>query len=235
MKIFAISDIHGDIKYIEQASELIAKAELVIISGDISRSGKILSAERVLDSIEKYNRNILAVHGNWDRSEVIDLLEEKGYSIHNTGRIIKGTGFFGVGGSTPTPMKTASEYSEDEILDFLKTGYQSVKKAGTVVLVSHTPPLNTRDRTFLGLRGGSQAIRDFIVEHGVSLCLCGHIHEANGTAQLEKCAVVNPGSLKKGKYCLIEIFKDGHAEIQHGKLKRPFFRKLFKYAGDARR
>jgi uncharacterized protein len=229
MKIFAIADLHGDGKYIDLAADLIRKADLVVISGDISRSGKIVSAERMIESIEKYNKNILAVHGNWDRSEVLDLIEEKGYGIHNSGRTIKGIGFFGVGGSNPTPMKTSSEYSEDEILDFLKAGYLSVKKANTTVLVSHTPPFNTRDRTFLGLHGGSQAVRDFIVEHGISLCLCGHIHEANGTAQLEKCTVVNPGSFKKGKYCLIEMAKDGQPEVQHGKIKRPVFSRIFKH------
>ncbi len=220
MKIFALSDIHGDTKYIARSGELIRSADVVAIAGDISRSGKIDGARRVLEAIEVFNKNIVAVHGNWDRAEVIDLLEERGYCLHGTGRIINGIGFFGAGGSTPTPMKTASEYSEEEILDFMKSGYKAVKEARATVLISHTPPLNTRDRTFLGLRAGSQAVRDFIEERGVALCLCGHIHEARGTDWIGQSMVVNPGTFKKGRYAMITITKKQSMEAEHGKIKR---------------
>ncbi|HOO71360.1 MAG TPA: metallophosphoesterase family protein [Spirochaetota bacterium] len=228
MKIFAISDLHGDYKYLCYAQEKIKDADLVTISGDISRSGKIDSAQKIIEYIEKLNRNILAVHGNWDRAEVLDLLEEKGYSIHASGRVIGEFGFFGVGGSNPTPMKTSSEYSEDEILDFLKQGFQSVKTAKKIILVSHTPPLNTRDRTFLGLRGGSQVIRDFITDHGIYLCLCGHIHEAKGTARLNSCTVVNPGSFKKGKYSIVTFSGEFPVMVDQGKIKRPILHRFTK-------
>ena len=225
MKIFAISDIHGEIKFIPHVADQIKQADLITISGDISRSSTTESAEIVLGALKKYNVPILAVHGNWDRADVIDLLDEKEFNLHSCGKIINNIGFFGAGGSNPTPMKTPSEYSEEEILDFLNTGYQSIKDAETIVLLSHTPPHHTVDRTFLGLRGGSNVVRDFIETHRVDLCLCGHIHEARGSTQIGSCTIVNPGSFKKGRYCTIEIGQNKPLSVLHGKAKRRFFSK----------
>lgn len=81
-----------------------------------------------------------AVHGNWDRGEVADFLVEKGYSLHGDSRILEGVGFFGVGGSSPTPFHTATEYTEDEIGQILQMGYGQVQEASPVVLISHAPP-----------------------------------------------------------------------------------------------
>lgn len=220
MKILAISDIHGEPRFIDEASGLINDADLIAICGDISHTGKVDSVELILGEIEKINRSIIAVHGNWDRPEIHDLLRERGYSLHGSGKVIKGLGFFGVGGSTPTPMKTPSEFSEEEILDFLKSGYQAIKDIETRILLSHTPPHHTRDKTFLGLRGGSHSVKDFIKEHEIDLCLCGHIHEASGTEQINNCIVVNPGSFKKGKYCTVDISDNGPIFVEHGRLKK---------------
>ena len=55
-----------------------------------------------------------------------------------------------------------------------------MRVASRIVLISHAPPRGIRDRSFLGLRGGSHSVKAFLEEHPVSLCLCGHIHEAAG-------------------------------------------------------
>jgi uncharacterized protein len=205
MKIFAISDIHNERSHFEAASELIASSDLVVVSGDLTNRGDRKSAEEILSSIVKYNTSILAVHGNWDRLEVAALLEDRGYSLHGRGRVIQGIGFFGVGGSSETPFKTACEYSEDEIRDFMAAGYRDLSGAEKTVLVSHAPPRNIRDKTFLGLHGGSISVSEFIKENHIDLCLAGHIHEAHGTERLNGCMVVNSGSFRKGRYSLINI------------------------------
>ena len=99
MKLFAISDIHGATKPIDKAAALIREADWVVISGDITRAKTRTEAADVIACLEQYSTRILAVHGNWDRLEVKDFLEEKGYSLHGKGRIIGGIGFFGMGGS----------------------------------------------------------------------------------------------------------------------------------------
>jgi uncharacterized protein len=205
MKIFVIGDLHGERKYIGAAAGLIGSADLVALCGDIAKSGDRASAETVLSEIEQHSKKIVAVHGNWDRDEVRILLESRGYSLHGRGRIINGVGFFGVGGSSQTPMNTASEYTEDEIRDFLSDGFSAVAGAGKKVLVTHAPPRHVRDRTFLGLRGGSKAVREFLDGTRIDLCLAGHIHEAYGSEMLNDCLVVNSGSFKKGRYSCIDL------------------------------
>ncbi len=205
MKIFAISDIHGSIKAIDLTAGLIKNSDIIIISGDITKNGSKSEAAKVLGRIEIHNKNILAVHGNIDKIEVKELLEEKGYSIHGTCRAINGIAFFGVGGSSPTPMKTPTEYSEEKIMEFLDDGYKQVNGEYITVLVSHTPPRGTRDRTYIGLRGGSKSVKKFLKTNHIDLCLTGHIHEACGVENLGKGIVANSGCFKKGRYLSIEI------------------------------
>ena len=208
MKLFAISDIHGATKPIDKAAALIREADWVVISGDITRAKTRTEAADVIACLEQYSTRILAVHGNWDRLEVKDFLEEKGYSLHGKGLIIDGIGFFGMGGSSPTPLKTATEYTEKEIALTLQAGYEQVRGASPIVLISHVPPRGVRDRSFLGLRGGSHSVKAFLETNPVNLCLCGHIHEAAGIERFCSTLVANSGSFKKGHYLSIEIGRD---------------------------
>jgi uncharacterized protein len=208
MKLFAISDIHGATKPIDEAAPLIREADWVVIAGDITRTKTRAEAAEVIACLEQYSTHILAVHGNWDKLEVKDFLEEEGYCLHEEGRLLDGIGFFGIGGSSPTPLNTATEYTEKEIALALLAGYEQVHEASQIVLISHVPPRGVRDRSFLGLRGGSHSVRAFLEEHPVNLCLCGHIHEAAGIERFHRTLVANCGSFKKGCYLSIEIGSD---------------------------
>jgi putative phosphoesterase len=206
MKLFAISDIHGATKPIEKAATLIREADWVVIAGDLTSARTRAEATDVIACVEQYSTRILAIHGNWDRLEVKDFLEEKGYSLHGKGRVLDGIGFFGLGGSSPTPIHTASEYTEKEIALILQTGYQQVQDASQTVMISHVPPRGVRDRSFIfGLRGGSHSVKAFLEVNPVTLCLCGHIHEAAGIERFCDTLVANSGSFKKGHYLTIEI------------------------------
>ena len=221
MKLFAISDIHGATKPIEKAAPLIRESDLVVIAGDITHTRTRAEAADVIACIEQFSNRILAVHGNWDKIEVNDFLKEKGYSLHGKGRMLEGIGFFGLGGSSPTPIKTATIYTEEEIAFTLRAGHEQVKDASQVVLISHVPPRGVRDRSFIGLRGGSRSVRAFLEMHPVSLCLCGHIHEASGIERFQNTLVANSGSFKKGRYVSIEInptpvAKPGRVDYQSG-------------------
>jgi len=218
MKLFAISDIHSHLNSFSAVTKIMKDSDIIVISGDLTRKGSRVEAIRVLNCIEPYNRNILAVHGNKDKFGVITLLEEKGYNIHNEGRIINDIGFFGVGGSSPTPMNTPTEYSEEVIMEFLQKGYASIKDARKTILISHTPPRGIRDKTFLLLRGGSKSIKKFLIKNSIDLCLSGHIHEASGIEYHNIGIVANPGSFSRGKYLSVEI--NTHINIHHGKIKK---------------
>ena len=205
MKIFAISDIHGEKKYFDAGAGLIQSADLVIVAGDLTNRGDRKSAGDILSRIEGYTDRIVAVHGNWDPDPVADLLRERGYSLHGRGRIIGGTGFFGVGGSNKTPMHMPSEYTDDELWKFLEAGYGEVRSAEKIVLISHAPPRKVRDKTFFGIHAGSSSISEFIQRNRVDLCITGHIHEAFGEEYLNGCIVVNSGSFRKGRYSTIDM------------------------------
>jgi Icc-related predicted phosphoesterase len=177
-----------------------------VIAGDLTSARTRAEATDVIACVEQYSTRILAIHGNWDRLEVKDFLEEKGYSLHGKGRVQDGIGFFGLGGSSPTPIHTASEYTEKEIALILQTGYQQAQDASQTVMVSHVPPRGVRDRSFIfGLRGGSHSVKAFLEVNPVTLCLCGHIHEAAGIERFCDTLVANSGSFKKGHYLTIEI------------------------------
>lgn len=207
MRICALSDIHGAWKKLHYIGQDLEAADMVVIAGDLTRHGLRKEAMEVFSTIEQYNPHILAVHGNWDRLEVQDLIDEKKYGLHGRGAIIGGIGFFGVGGSNRTPVRTPSEYNEEELYEIVQSGYRLVEHAPVKVLVSHSPPRGVRDTTFLKLHGGSTSIRDFLQESPVNICHCGHIHEACGNELLGDTMVVNSGSLRSGMY--YNIFIDG--------------------------
>ena len=217
MKIFIISDMHGDTRFIDAAGKLMKKSDAVIICGDISKGSRRKSAETVLNGIEKYNKNILAVHGNWDGPEVLELIQESNYSVHADGKIINGVGFFGTGGSSSNPVRTPTEYLDDELFEFLETGYKKISAAEKKIMITHMPAFGMRDRTFLAQKVGSSRIKDFIEHYKTDLIISGHIHEARGIENTKSGIAVNPGSFKKGYYMLADI--NDKIEITHDKLK----------------
>lgn len=219
MKIFAIADLHGTQWPIDVVKDQICESDIVIIAGDITKKGTREEAKQIVDKISQYNENMLCVHGNMDRTEVMEFLVEKGYSLHGRGGPVTNVGFFGVGGSNKTPMKTRTEYTEDEIWDILASGYEKIKDAETIVLVSHVPPRGLRDRTFFWKRVGSTSVMKFIEEKRINICLSGHIHEAGGYEYFNNTLVVNTGSFRTGKYASLDI--GDTIFIKMGRVKKP--------------
>jgi len=205
MKIIALSDLHGNLDRLDAIADELRAADLLLVSGDITKSGSADEAAGIIRTLQEYNAALLAVHGNRDFPEVATALDEAGVGLHARGTIVNGIGFFGAGGGRTTRFHTACEYSEGEILEFLQRGFAAVAGARRVVLLSHTPPKGVRDRMFLGFRAGSAVVRDFISGNRVDLCVCGHIHEARGTERLIDTLVANAGSFRNGWYARIEL------------------------------
>ena len=55
----------------------LAEAEGVIVTGDMTVTGGVPAARRVLDALSAYNPRILAQIGNMDRAEITDWLDRK--------------------------------------------------------------------------------------------------------------------------------------------------------------
>ncbi|MDL1962936.1 MAG: metallophosphoesterase [Deltaproteobacteria bacterium] len=207
MKFISFGDIH---EYAENVQKIdgITDADFLVITGDLTNVGGIKKAKDIIDFISHYNPNIYAQIGNMDLEEVNNYFDEIGINLHGKGIIIEDVGIFGVGGSNHTPFNTPSEYSEEQLEEFIYKGYESVKNLPIKILVSHTPPYNTvMDIVGDGIHAGSTAVRKFIEEYQPQLCLTGHIHEAIGKDKIGSTIIVNPGMLSNGGYT--EIVKKG--------------------------
>ncbi len=218
MIIFAISDLHGAAEKLEMVENRISSADLVVVAGDLTKHHTVDEAMQQLDIISSYNSRIVAVHGNWDNPQVREELQNRDICIHADGKTIDDIGFFGVGGSSPTPMNTPSEYSEKQIATWLKKGFDKIQHTSRKILVTHSPPRGIRDRTFFGMHVGSKAIRDFLESTIIDLCICGHIHEAHGTEQFHHTKVVNTGAIKNGRYCT--IYAGTNFTVEHSAIRK---------------
>ncbi len=203
MLILAFGDIHMDTKAIERIPEL-EQADFVVLTGDLTVVGGRREARQVLDAVAARNPHLFAQIGNMDRKDVDDMLTEQGINLNGRSVVLDGVGLFGLGGSTPTPFGTPSEFSEEEMAGRLEQAYEAVKEARRKILFSHTPPIRTRlDRVRSGLHAGSRAVRDFLERTECDACICGHIHEAAGIDRVGSCTVINPGMIGWGGYARI--------------------------------
>lgn len=208
MRIIAFGDVHMELGALEFIPD-VGKADLLIITGDLTNFGGRPEAGRIIDRVRAINQNLLALPGNLDQGEVGNYLTENKLNLHGKGRLVNGIGIFGLGGSNPTPFKTPTEYGEKELADFLLAGYEQVRESGRLIMVSHAPPYNTTtDQLSNGSHVGSSAVRRFIEEHQPEICLTGHIHEARGTDQLGPTRIFNPGMIKDGGWIEIIVEED---------------------------
>jgi len=210
LKILAVSDIHERLEFLGQLADTIASAHWVLLLGDLTRFGHADQAARMLDAFRRINPHVLAIPGNVDHPDVLDLLENEGISLHGRHRTLGEAGLAGLGASAPTPFATPFELSEEEIYFQLDAPLRAIAGCKFRLMISHTPPRGTRvDRTRLGLHAGSRSVRRLIEEHGPDLLLCGHIHEAAGEDTMGNTRILNPGPFVRGGYAWVEISAAG--------------------------
>ena len=222
----AFGDLHDDISRLEEIPELEGAAG-VIVTGDITMVGGIRQARRALEPIAKRVPLLLAQIGNMDMREVNGWLDEQGWNLHARARKLHpGVLALGVGGSNVTPFNTPSEFSEQQLADWMEQAYAEAKRitaAATnpadssplIVLVAHTPPHATAcDRLRSGAPAGSTAVRAFIEKYQPDICLCGHIHESRAQDRIGKTEIFNPGTLSTGGYAVLRLLeKQGKREL----------------------
>jgi uncharacterized protein len=197
-RILVLSDIHEDLEGIAAMAAPLQQADTVILAGDLTRNGDATAIARVVDAVRQHAPNVIAVHGNCDQASAARWLDDAGISVHRRCKTVGGISYFGVGGSNPTPMHTASEYSEAQLATYLedaRTALESDPAGATVRLaVVHPPPHDTKlDRMFLGLHVGSASVRGFIDRVQPDVLVCGHIHESRGVTRVGRTLCVNPG------------------------------------------
>jgi len=214
VRIVAITDLHGDTTQMPQLGDELAKADLVLVTGDLTNFGGRREAVGALGAVREHNDRVLAVYGNCDRPGVADYLVEEGVSLHARNVERDGVVLLGLGGSLPAPLGTPREHSEDELATFLAEASRGADPSLPWVLVCHQPPVDTAlDRVRDGRHVGSRSVRAFIEEHEPLICFCGHIHEADGIDCLGATKLVNPGPLRHGGYARA-VIGDGLEELE---------------------
>lgn len=204
MLIVAFGDVHMQP---DRAAEIpeVRKADCVVVTGDLTIRGGEKEIRRALEPILGLGPRVYAQIGNMDTDRAHAWLCEKGINLHGRGVRLGQVGLFGVGGSTPTPFGTPSEFGEDQIAGWLRQAYAEVEGVSFRVLISHTPPFGTTvDKVRGGRHAGSRSVREFLEAWPCDVCVCGHIHEAVGADRLGGCLVLNPGPLPSGGYVRIE-------------------------------
>lgn len=208
MRLLAIADPHGDYSKIETIMQKAGSIDAVLIAGDITEFGP---EERAEELINMFDEPVLAVPGNCDPREILEVLDRsKAINLHDSCTSIGNVTFIGIGGSNPTPFETPFEIHEDEIESCLIRSFdEQERKKGTRVLLSHAPPHCTLDEIPAG-NVGCKAIRKFVEK--VDLVVCAHIHEARGVMKEGNTIIVNPGMAKEGNAAIITIDEEAESE-----------------------
>jgi Icc-related predicted phosphoesterase len=215
MLLIGLTDIHGKADNIDKISNILAKADAIIISGDITHFGRENEAIKVLENVKKYNSNIFAVSGNCDYPGVEKYLTESGYNLNGTSKSFDGLTLIGLGGSLPCPGRTPNEFTEDELEAVLSSSVSDIPVKTNLILVSHQPPVDTlNDEVSDGIHVGSKAVRSFIEKYQPLVCFTGHIHEGVGIDKIGKTRLANPGPLWYGKYTYAEIYDGQIIELE---------------------
>ncbi len=192
MRILALADIHG-----RKIKKVPYDVDAVFIAGDFTNAD---DPGFVDDVLKAFDTDVYAVPGNMDRKRVLEILEERGISIHFKAVEVGGYTVVGLGGSDPTPFGTPFELSEDEI----EGGLSGLDGD---IAVFHPPPYGFFDWV-RGESVGSKAVRRWMEEKKPKMLICAHIHEHMGVARYKDTLIVKLGTAMKGSAALIEMSKD---------------------------
>lgn len=205
MRLLAVTDFHNTFDRLPEILEKAGKVDGTLLAGDITQFGPTEKAKVVL---AKLPRPVLAVPGNCDKKDLIDLLREEDANLHENKRRLGNVTFIGIGGSNPTPFNTPIEYSEEHIKAELERLLHGV--SGPAVLVSHAPPKGHVDEIPGGIHVGSTSVADLAPKFVA--VVCGHIHESRGISHIGKTVVVNPGPASIGNAAILEIDEGGQVK-----------------------
>lgn len=190
-KILAFSDMHRDLDRCAALVRQSENADLVIGAGDFGTARRGLG--ETIQALSPISKPFILVPGNSESFE--ELQAECAHfpnmqALHGSGTTWEGVPIFGIGGGIPvTPFGSWSyDFTEEEADALL-----SDCPAGGI-LVSHSPPNGTVDRTGSGESIGSLAVLCAIKRNRPKFCICGHVHACAGLKErIDDTLVVNAG------------------------------------------
>ena len=191
MKLLLFSDLHCDAAAARRIVERAPAVDLLIGAGDFASVRR--GIEVCIDVLRAVRKPTVVVPGNnesLDELRVVCGSWPNAHVLHGSGVAVNGVQFYGLGGGVPvTPFGSWSfDFTEDQAAELLANC-----PAGCV-LVSHSPPKGTVDRSSSGRSLGSTSVLDAITRTWPRLVVCGHIHESGGQrAMIGSTPVVNAG------------------------------------------
>jgi len=203
--ILSGTDFHGDEEAIRKfgykAEE--KKADVLVICGDISHFGSLQEVRDLLALLTPLRLPLLFVPGNCDPPSLVAVDIEGASCIHGECTSYGDVTFLGLGGGPISPFGTPFEMTEEEMNAVLGKETNRPLADHWFILVSHTPPKNTKiDKILSGKHIGSESVRKFIEERRPAAVFCGHIHEARGIDKINRTFLVNPGPARHGNCSL---------------------------------
>ncbi len=202
MKILALSDIHGDKRFMQQMAikGKAAAVDLVILAGDLADDNGNLDG--LVGPLKAQGLDVAIIPGNHEGLAKTNFLTKKydakslhGYVIQKGDVGIFGCGYADVG---------IHQLSEAEFFNTLKQAHDQIKDVKHKIMVSHVQP--SESIIGLGMFPGSTGVRKAVELFQPAIHVCGHIHETHGMEELiGKTRVLNVG--KTGT--LIEVNDDG--------------------------
>ena len=180
MRIFAISDLHGDATLARNAAEHAREhdADVVMIAGDISNFGRAFTG--VIAPFRDLNVPLLIVSGNHDDPERIARLAAEYDAVHldGYGVVISGIGFIGTRGLN----LGASRQDHEQIHEYL-TRAKHYTNTERIVSMTHGHPSGTLMEHLSAHVSGSESIEALIKDLAPAVHICGHVHEAAGLVE----------------------------------------------------
>ncbi len=202
MRVLVTSDFHGSVEAAHRTSTKAKRLEVdaIVTCGDITHFGSVRDAQRILTPLVALELPILYVPGNCDPSQLAEASVTGAVNLHGKCQRLNDVSFIGLGGAPTSQYYSWFELSEAQIMTMLKQSADTCPRNPWSVVVSHSPPIDTRvDLASSAIHAGSVSLRAFIEKRKPSAVFCGHIHEARGIDRIGDTLVVNPGSVRHGK------------------------------------
>jgi len=216
-----LSDIHGRVSLLRRIVRT-ASYDLALVAGDVSNYAGGGYRE-VLEILSESVPLTVAVPGNVDPPEVLDLKLGNVIVLHTSMVEVRGLWVAGVGGGIGFSFWGIPYLAEHHIADFVKNLSEELRRTSKTphVLLTHTPPYNSGvDTLYSGEVVGSKALRSFVEEFSPLLHVCGHIHEGRGVTTLGRTTVVNPGPAMVGYYAVARVYPDlSRVEVELAKVR----------------
>lgn len=191
MKLLLFSDLHRNMAAAKNLVAMSRDADVVVGAGDFATMRE--GIQEIIQALSAIERPAILVPGNSESYEELAAACEvwpAATVLHGSGARVAGIEFWGVGGAIPiTPFGSWSyDFSEDDGRRLLADC-----PPGSI-LVSHSPPKGTLDRSSRGQSLGSLAVAEAVERCQPLLVVCGHIHDSSGRCELiGNTPVVNAG------------------------------------------